>query len=929
MRRRGNRGVVAGLLLVLLGVVATPAGRAVTTTGGCGVTLAPWAPAGSVELADLVAAGGLAWGVTADGRLLGLDGDGRPRDGIGPDGLVPGLADAGAQLGTDDGGLVQARRTATGPRRVELRRVDPAGRPDPGFAGDGTVAIDLGGDADGAAPPVTLSTAADGDLLLVTRVDTSAVVVRLRPDGARAPGFGTDGVATFDVGGAWPVRATSLPSGRIAVVGDDGSGAGFGGAPGVVWVVEPDGTLAADVGADGRVDLDAPVGTQAVVALAEGRLAFADASAGSGGAVGTIAIADGRVTAGTPLTTPGVVARTGDAWQVAAVDRLGGFGDDVLLAGRRTDDGAAVGAYGDGGDRRVDLAASHRLTPSLVPAASGDGTVRALGTGVDWDGDPVLVHVRVDPDGDLPHGHGWCPDDDRPAPPDVRRIAGDTRFTTAVALSEAAFPDGADHVVVATGRSFPDALAGGPAAAALGAPVLLVEPDGVPRAVADELRRLAPQEVTLLGGPVAISPDVAAAVATTTRTTPRRLAGEDRTATAVAISRATFAPGVPVAFVVTGRNFPDALATGAIAGTLGGPVLLTAPDEVPSATFDELDRLRPDRIVVVGGPVAVGDTADVLAVRHGDRVEVVAGEDRYATARALVTRFRDEVDGHLGRPVTTVFLATGENFPDALAGAAAAGIAGGVVALVPPTTVDERFRDVLGRLHPRTLWVLGGTAAVSDVWPTALRRSGATSFTYIADPVAPDQPLRWDPCRPIRWVFNPDGAPDGGLDLVREGFARISAATGWQFAFDGLTDEPATLSGRSPYQPDRYGDRWVPVLVAWGRPPAGGVAGQAGPTWVNDVHVSGELVLNRDLSLPMTFDEGGWGDILLHEAGHVLGLDHPGDPTQTMYWTVVSGVTGLQSGDVAGLVRLHEGGCLDVPTPTRVPARSVSRASRP
>lgn len=926
MRGHGDRAARVVVLAMLVGVLAVTEGQAVTTTGGCGVTVAPWDPAGSTELTALVAAGEISWGVTADGHLLGIGTDGRPRTAIGLQGLVPGLVDAGAHLGASDGGVVLARGATEGTRRIELLRVGADGAPDPAFGTEGRATVELGGDADGTASPLTLSTADDGDLLLVTRVDASAAVARLRPDGTPAPGFGSDGVAMFDAEGAWPDRATSLPSGRIAVLGDHGGGGGLGGAPGVAWVLTEDGTLASDVGGDGRVDLDGPVGTQALVALAEDRLAFADAEPGGQGRLGTAHLGDGSVTAGALLPTPGVVRRVADRWQAATVERLGGFGHDVLVASRRDDDGQPVGTWGEDGTRRVDLAASHRLDLDLVPAVMADGSVHAVGTGADWDGAPVLVHVRVEPDGDLVDRHAWCPDDDRPAAPDVRRIAGDTRITTAVELSRAAFPDGADHVVLATGRTFPDALAGGPVATALGAPVLLVEPDGVPIAVADELRRLDAGAVTLLGGPVALSPAVADEVAAITGSTPRRLEGEDRTATAVAISRASFPPAAPVAFVVTGRDFPDALATGAIAGTLGGPILLTEPDGVPAATLAELDRLRPDAIVVVGGPVAVGDTADQLAAIHGDRVEVVAGEDRYETARRLVTRFRDEVDGHLGRPVTTVLLATGENFPDALAGAATAGTAGGVVALVPPATVDERLRDVLGRVHPRTLWVLGGPAAVSDVWPDALRRTGATSFTYIADPVAPDRPLRWDPCRPIHWVFNPDGAPDGGLELAQEGFARITEATGWQFTFAGLTDEPATLSGRSPYQPDRYGDRWAPVLVAWGRPPAGAVAGQAGPTWVDDVHVSGELVLNRDLSLPMTFDEGGWGDILLHEAGHVLGLDHPGDPTQTMYWTVVSGVSGLQPGDVAGLERLREGGCLDVPTPTRVPTRSTSRA---
>ena len=66
--------------------------------------------------------------------------------------------------------------------------------------------------------------------------------------------------------------------------------------------------------------------------------------------------------------------------------------------------------------------------------------------------------------------------------------------------------------------------------------------------------------------------------------TPGRIAGADRYSTAATLSRAHFPAGVPVAFVATGRNFPDALAVGPVAGMQGGPVLLTDPNSLPQAT---------------------------------------------------------------------------------------------------------------------------------------------------------------------------------------------------------------------------------------------------------------------------------------------------------------------------------------------------------
>ena len=67
-----------------------------------------------------------------------------------------------------------------------------------------------------------------------------------------------------------------------------------------------------------------------------------------------------------------------------------------------------------------------------------------------------------------------------------------------------------------------------------------------------------------------------------------RVSGADRYATAAALSAATFGANVPVAYVATGANFPDALAAGPAAAHAGGPVLLVATNEIPASTAKEL-----------------------------------------------------------------------------------------------------------------------------------------------------------------------------------------------------------------------------------------------------------------------------------------------------------------------------------------------------
>jgi putative cell wall-binding protein len=188
-----------------------------------------------------------------------------------------------------------------------------------------------------------------------------------------------------------------------------------------------------------------------------------------------------------------------------------------------------------------------------------------------------------------------------------------------------------------------------------------------------------------------------------------RHAGADRYATAAAVSAASFAPGVPMAYVATGTNFPDALAAGAAAVRGGGPVLLVSATGVPAATANELARLRPSVIRVAGGPSVVSD-AVLNALRPyatSGVVERVFGGNRYATAAQLsATAFP--------RGVSVAFVATGQNFPDALAGVAAAGTAGGPILLTTATGIPGETAAELARLAPQRIIVLGGPSVVSD-----------------------------------------------------------------------------------------------------------------------------------------------------------------------------------------------------------------------
>lgn len=189
-------------------------------------------------------------------------------------------------------------------------------------------------------------------------------------------------------------------------------------------------------------------------------------------------------------------------------------------------------------------------------------------------------------------------------------------------------------------------------------------------------------------------------------------------------------------------------------------------------------------------------------------------------------------------------------------------------------------------------------------------------------------PTRWNPCEPIHYVVNARLAPPGSIPDVHEAVRRISAATGIAFEYEGLTDEEATIY-REVFQPERYGDRWAPVLVAWADPDdsdipferhdlvAAGVAVPViPPTRLEDVYVSGWVALNADDPNTPGFDlPGQQGPVVLHELGHLMGLGHVDTIGELMH-PAGGGVVDLGPGDREGLRQLGaSGGCVHVMEP--------------
>ncbi len=249
--------------------------------------------------------------------------------------------------------------------------------------------------------------------------------------------------------------------------------------------------------------------------------------------------------------------------------------------------------------------------------------------------------------------------------------------------------------------------------------------------------------------------------------------GTDRYGTSVQVSEQTFPDGADTVIVTTGANWPDALAAASLAGAYNAPVLLTRPTELPEDIAAEIERLGATDAFILGSTRAVsnGVKSAVEAIIGGPATRL-GGADRYETANLIAQETVDTLDGDWDG---TAFVATGNNFPDALAASPLSSYTGYPIFLANSDGVSDETQAVMDDLGVTDVYLLGSPGVLPGAAEGQVKAAGAVKVARIAGDTRYETAV---------------GAATFGVEELGMSWSQTAIATGENFP-DALSAGPA------------------------------------------------------------------------------------------------------------------------------------------
>lgn len=288
----------------------------------------------------------------------------------------------------------------------------------------------------------------------------------------------------------------------------------------------------------------------------------------------------------------------------------------------------------------------------------------------------------------------------------IARLAGADRYKTAVAISQSGWTQ-SDNVILADGNNYPDALVGSSYAYLKNAPILTTPSDKLNSDISGEIARLKAKTVYILGNKTSISQGVEDELSQ--KYTVVRICGTDIFDTAVKVGEEIRKTNKFDTVAISSQNgFADALAIAPFSARNNMPILFSGKDSLRTDTLQALKDWNIKNVVIVGGTGVVSSAVEDNLKSMGITVTRLAGQDRYATALEIIKHFAPS-EGY-----KSISICAGENYPDALAGAALAAKNNTPLVLVSKDSVSEAMAQYINKNTLDKSYIFGGTGVVSD-----------------------------------------------------------------------------------------------------------------------------------------------------------------------------------------------------------------------
>jgi putative cell wall-binding protein len=296
------------------------------------------------------------------------------------------------------------------------------------------------------------------------------------------------------------------------------------------------------------------------------------------------------------------------------------------------------------------------------------------------------------------------------------RLAGPDRYATAASIAQEGWTQ-SDYVILVSGENFPDALVAASLAKQYGAPILLSQKKCLPDVTKQTLIDLNVKNVILIGGSGVLSDQLQDELHNIGIHT-SRLAGEDRYETSIAVAKQF--SDISEVVIATGEDFADALSISSIAANKNIPIILVPKNNINSITQAFIKNNKITKTYVIGNSVIISDNV----AQQFSNPERITGATKYDRNINIVNRFKSDIDGD------KVFLATGNDYADALAGAAYAAKINSPIVLVSNNLSIATRNYLISNISEKDVYILGGEGAVSGAVSGSILNNSGNSRGY-------------------------------------------------------------------------------------------------------------------------------------------------------------------------------------------------------